>query len=382
MIALRGLTWEHTRGFDCMVAASDAYAKRAPGVRVDWEFRSLQAFAAAPLSDLVDRFDLLVIDHPHVPRAARDGVLARLDGAGWDGELETLAAQTVGRSHESYAHDGHQWGLASDAAAQVSAHRPDLIAEPPTTWDGVLQLAGEGRVLWPAKPIDAFSSLISIAGAFGGHPAATAGGFLEPTVFHATLEVMHRLADSVPAVNLSQNPIEVSEALAASERACYAPLLFGYSNYARAGYRGHRLAFRDVPAGPAGIAGSLLGGAGIAVSARSRNSAAAIAFAVWIASREAQCGVYFDAGGQPGNAAAWDDDRLNAATADFFHGTRATLEQAYLRPRSPNFPAFQDAMAPLVTAALRREITDEALQAELDRGTAQLLDSEPTRAGG
>ena len=62
--------------------------------------------------------------------------------------------------------------------------------------------------------------------------------------------------------------------------------------------------------------------------------------------------MYFDGGGQPGHAAAWDDDRLNAETWDFFRGTRATLEGAWVRPREVGFPDFQDEIAPLVTACL------------------------------
>ncbi len=308
-----------------------------------------------------------------MPTAARDGLLAPLDGGGHDDELADLAAHTVGRSHESYAHDGRQWALASDAAAQVSAHRPDLIADPPVTWEGVLELAREGRVLWPAKPIDAFSSLVTIAGSLGATPANAPGRFLEPEPFARALEIMHALADAVPPENLAQNPIEVAEALAASDRACYAPLMFGYTNYARAGYREHRLRYRDVPSGPAGLRGSLLGGAGVAVSARSREVDAARDFAFWVAGAEAQRGPYFDGGGQPGHAAAWEDDRLNALTDDFFRGTRATLEAAYLRPRTDGYLAFQDETSALVTAALRREIDDERLHCALDEAASRLL---------
>ena len=45
MINLRGMTWDHSRGFDPMVATSAAYAAAHPGVSITWEKRSLQAFA-------------------------------------------------------------------------------------------------------------------------------------------------------------------------------------------------------------------------------------------------------------------------------------------------------------------------------------------------
>jgi hypothetical protein len=94
--ALRGITWEHARGYGSVVAAADAYRSVRPDVEVAWEFRSLQAFADHPLERLVEQYDLLVIDHPHIPLAAEAGLLAALDGTGHDDELATLATQSVG----------------------------------------------------------------------------------------------------------------------------------------------------------------------------------------------------------------------------------------------------------------------------------------------
>jgi prolipoprotein diacylglyceryl transferase len=42
---LRGLTWEHERGFGSVVAAAQEYRSVAPDVEVRWEKRSLQSFA-------------------------------------------------------------------------------------------------------------------------------------------------------------------------------------------------------------------------------------------------------------------------------------------------------------------------------------------------
>lgn len=373
MTILRGITWEHSRGYDCMVASSAEYARHVADVEIRWEFRSLQQFADAPIETLAADYDLLVLDHPHIPLAAQLGALAPLDGAGFDDELAQLAAQSLGRSHESYAHNGHQYALASDAAAQVAVYRPDLIAEPPRDWDAVLALAREGRVLWPAKPIDAFSSLVTMAANNGHPPAAEPGSFLVEADAVPVLDRMHELAAHVPADNLLQNPIEIAEQLAGGDRWVYAPLAFGYTNYSRAGFRPGRLKYTDIPSGPMGVAGSLLGGAGIAVSATASDLHAARAFALWVASGETQRGVYFDAGGQPGNAAAWTDARLNHETLDFFSGTRATLEGAYLRPRFIGYIEFQDRVSPWVTAALRGELTDSELVRRMNDAAAELL---------
>jgi multiple sugar transport system substrate-binding protein len=372
MTTLRGMTWEHSRGYDCQVAASKEYAALT-GVEVQWDHRSLQAFADAPLSELAARYDLLVIDHPHVPLAATEGLLAPLDGAGHDDALAALAADAVGQSHASYAHAGHQWGLATDSATQVALHRPDLLAEAPTDWDGVLALADEGRVLWPAKPVDSWSSLCTIAANRGTPVNARSGEFLTAEEAAPVLDLLHRLADRVPAWCLAANPIEVAEALAVDDRFSYVPLAYGYTNYSRPGFRPRRLRYVDMPAGPRGVAGSQLGGAGIAVSARATDVDAARAYAVWLASPEVQTGVYYDAGGQPGYASAWEDERLNEDSWDFFRGTRTTLEGAWVRPRTAGFIEFQDTVSPWVTAALQREITDEQLLSRANGLAARLL---------
>jgi multiple sugar transport system substrate-binding protein len=366
------MTWEHARGYGSVVAAAEAYRAVRPGVEVQWEFRSLQAFADHPIDQLVDEYDLLVIDHPHIPLAAEQGLFAPLDGVGHDDELAVLATQSVGRSHESYQHLGHQWGLATDAAAQVAAFRPDLIDEPPRDWPAVLELAREGRVLWPAKPIDAFSSLVTVSANAGASPMSGDGTFLPERDALATLELLHELAALVPAVNLTWNPIQAADALAEGDRFAYSPLLFGYTNYSRDGFRAHRLRYIDIPSGPRGVSGSLLGGAGIAVSARSRHLVDAREHAFWLASAPVQRGVYFDGGGQPGNAVAWEDDRTNAETLDFFRGTRATLEGAYLRPRTAQYIELQDRLSPLVTQTLAGELTDGQCIARMNDLTESL----------
>ncbi|MGV8895222.1 MAG: extracellular solute-binding protein [Rhodoglobus sp.] len=368
---LRGITWEHDRGYGSVAASALAYRAVAPDVEVRWEFRSLQAFADQDLASLVADYDLLVIDHPHIPIAAEERLFLQLDGAGHDDELAELSRQSVGRSHESYSHLGHQWGLATDAAAQVAAYRPDLLAEPPRDWQGVLELAREGRVLWPFKPVDSYSSLITVAANNGTPPMTSAGVFLEDEAAAAALDLLRELASLVPADNAGFNPIEVADVLASGERYAYCPLLFGYTNYSRVGFRQNRLRFVDIPSGVNGVQGSLLGGAGIAVSSATQHPEQAIDYAFWLDSAGVQEGVYYDGGGQPGNAVAWESDRTNADSLDFFRGTRVTLDGAYLRPRFSGYIDFQNECSPLVTEALLGRISDAELIERLNAGVAR-----------
>ena len=117
--------------------------------------------------------------------------------------------------------------------------------------------------------------------------------------------------------------------MSSTDEIAYSPLLFGYSNYAQPGYRDHLLHFSTIPS----INGAILGGAGLALSSTCEHPAVAADYAAFVASAEAQRGMYFDQGGQPGYRGAWLDDRVNAASNDFFHATLPTLDGAVMRPR-------------------------------------------------
>ena len=343
-VRLRGITWDHERGRDSIVAASRAYADAGHDVEVEWESRSLQAFADQDLESLTRSYDLLVIDHPHIPQAAHAGMLAPLPA----GEVSDAF---VGRSEQSYRWQDAQYALAIDAAAQVAAYRPDLLPEPPRTWPEVLDLARTGVVLWPAKPIDAFASLFTLSSGLQGADAGRAG-FADPDAFAQAWDVLGRLRDLVPAECLAENPIQTADRLSESSRWAYAPLLYGYSNYARAGFREHVLRWTDIPEIDGQPRGSMLGGAGLAVSARTEHRPEAIAFATWVATGEVQSGVYARAGGQPGHVSAWTDAGIDELTGGFFAGTRRTLDLASLRPQHPDYMAVQDAACERVHSGL------------------------------
>ena len=59
LVELRGISWDHPRGHDCMVATAAAYGQDAPDVRITWNTRSLQDFADFPIQKLAETYDLL-----------------------------------------------------------------------------------------------------------------------------------------------------------------------------------------------------------------------------------------------------------------------------------------------------------------------------------
>lgn len=367
MTRLRGVGWAHTRAMGPLLVTAQVAADFDPALRIAWEPRSLFAFGQSHVDDLVDAYDLLVIDHPMIGFAVRRDLFVPLDEhlpADW---LAEQAAGSIGGSHESYAFEGHQWAAAIDAACQVAASRPDLLAEPPRTWDDVLALAREsGRVAVPLKPIDALSCFLLLCANQGQEPLRD-GRVVEERLGVHVLGQLRELAALVPAPCLAQNPIEVLSAMIGGDEIVYCPYVFGYSNYAREGYAPRRLAFHDIPAaGERGCAGSTLGGAGIAVSTRSAHVEEALAYVQRLASPECQRTTYVLAGGQPGHAAAWDDEVANRVTGGFFRDTRRTIDSAYVRPTHDGIADFQNAAATAVHAFLTEDGRAEAVLAELE----------------
>ncbi|NBU65362.1 MAG: carbohydrate ABC transporter substrate-binding protein, partial [Chloroflexia bacterium] len=49
---LRGIAWNHTRGYLPMVASAQRFQELHPDVEIVWEKRSLQAFADQPIQVL------------------------------------------------------------------------------------------------------------------------------------------------------------------------------------------------------------------------------------------------------------------------------------------------------------------------------------------
>ncbi|MDP5279815.1 carbohydrate ABC transporter substrate-binding protein [Sphingomonas sp. DG1-23] len=335
------MTWDHPRGYDPLVAASAEWRARG-GPEIAWDRRSLQDFESYPVEELARRYDLIVIDHPHVGQLAQHGCIAPIDTLVVPAELADIAARSIGGSYESYAWQGRQWALPIDAAAQVQAWVPGRLAAPLTRWSELAPLVAQRRVLLPLRPPHSLMALFTLSGMFGV-ALDIAGPDLFPAAAAAPLAALAELADALDPACFDMDPIAVLEAMAAPDAAiAVAPLIYGYVSYAVQGFRPTRIGFADLPAaGPAGPRGSVLGGTGIAVSALAADPEAAACFAVWVAGAEVQQGLYAAKGGQPAHACAWEAEAVNTPIADFCRATRATLDRAWLRPRHHGYMAFQ-----------------------------------------
>lgn len=348
MIELKGMTWNHARGYQPL-DASVPLAKEKFGIDVTWERRSLKDFGDVPIDQLADTYDLLIIDHPHVGLAASTNCLLPLDEYLDKATLEILAVQSAGQSHQSYEYEDHQWALAIDTATQVSVYRSDLMYSlPPRAWDNVIAFGQSLRltanhnnedlyIAIPLCPTDAMCSFLSLNASLRLTPQVDGKPFDKRTGEQA-LRILQQLREVAHPESVHWNPIQLLDYMSEQNDVVYCPLTFGYTNYAREGYRSHRLRFHDIP----NIKGALLGGTGFAVSSRCQYPEEAVAYGVWLCGAEVQSTFYVQQGGQPGNRIAWEDESANALTGNFFTDTLQTLKEAYLRPRHHGFVTFQE----------------------------------------
>ena len=344
---LRGITWNHSRGFVSVVATAQRFCEMRPEVEIVWEKRSLQEFADAPIQGLAEDYDLLVIDHPWAGYAAYSQVLVPLQEIIPVDFMADQAANSVGHSHPSYVFNGNQCALAIDAATPVASYRPDLLRrfglEKPQTWNDLLALARQGRVIMPAIEIDTLMNFYMLCATQGEPPFVDDDWAVSDEMSLRALEQLRELASLCPRDIFNWNPIAVYEALSRREDYVYCPFAYGYSNYSRAGYSDNVLIFDDmVDIGGHGRCQSTLGGTGLSISTGCKSVEVACEYAMFSASPIIQRTIFFENGGQPGHRGAWTDDEVNRRSSNYFRNTLPALDRAYLRPRFPGYLRFQD----------------------------------------
>jgi len=359
MQVIKGITWDHPRGYNSIVAATEACHQDDDGYRVEWDKRSLKNFGDAPLKELTDRYDLLIIDHPFVGEAHARGLLTPLDDILPTGFLQAQSILHVGLCYESYTYAGRQYALPVDAAAQFTAFNSRIIAKSdvPRSWSEYLELMRAKhvarQVLWPLCPTDLWCSFLTLAAQVAGITSQKVFNEegLNIEIASEALELLKRLTDDLVVECWDLNPIQTLELLSEPDHYSFSPLIFGYSSYSRKEL-GETLFTNAI-----GLKGqdptTLLGGAGIAVSSMSHFKIEIADYLKCIMSEDILAGPYFEAGGQPSLLSMWNSDVHNTTIADFFQNTLDTMNHAFVRPRVNGFHVFQVKAADLIHKRIR-----------------------------
>ena len=382
-VALRGITWNHSRALPPLVAAAQRFEETHPGVRIQWEKRTLHEFGHADLATLARNFDLLVIDHPMAGDAEATGSLLDLFPLLSSDDIRDIQEDSLGPCYSSYVYNGRLYALPIDAAAPAASLRPDLLQRnglnEPKSWSDVIELAQLGLARMPGFTADIFLNFIGLCVSRGSAVAADSEQLIDTEIGTQSLEQICELASLMPEEIYELNPIGLYERMASEDNIAYCPFAYTYSNYARDGFATYPLRFtnpvlldHDTPMR------TVLGGTGIAISANCKETSLAVEYGLFVAGRTCQRTLYGICGGQPARRSAWHDPLLNQITDDFFLRTKASIETAYVRPRYRGYVSLQESGGEAIVAYCKergnaRRTLDRlnALYRETLKGTAQ-----------
>jgi multiple sugar transport system substrate-binding protein len=269
--------------------------------------------------------------------------------------LRIQQEESIGESFGSYWYKNHCWALPVDAAAQVSAYRKDITDV--INWElpkdikklneAVAELPTKYSVGIPLCPTDLWCVFLTLCAQYSNGKVFFEDGIdLSAGVW--ALEQLRSWKSFLYEASFMMNPIEMLEFMSENDEIIYIPFTFGYTNYARKGWRNNLIHFCNAPRYNMEGKSSILGGAGLAISASTGHVKECLDFMQFILSVDIQKHDYYQNGGQPAHISAWTDEGNNSDCSGFFADTIDTMNHAFIRPRHQRFNLFQEKAADFV----------------------------------
>ncbi len=354
MVKLKGITWDHPRGYEPLRAVAKIWQEKT-GVEVAWDVRTLKEFGDCPIEKLITDYDFILIDHPYMGEAASNKLLIPVDTFLDKSFMDFQESQSVGPSFRSYEFAGHWWALPIDAASQVAAYRKDttdflgwkIPQDLKQLSEAASQLPAAYKIGVPLCATDIWCVFLSLCAQYAEEKVFNEDGVVVETGRWA-LEQIRSWKLFLHKDSFKMNPIQMLEHMSIADDIVYIPFTFGYTNYARKKWQNKRIYFCDVPMYGQGGKSSILGGAGLAISAQTKELGESLSFLKFILAADIQKIAYYQNGGQPAHLDAWLDKDNNEDCFGFFSDTLLTMEHAYVRPRIKGFNRFQESAADLI----------------------------------
>jgi hypothetical protein len=143
-------------------ALAEAFARTAAGrdVALGWTVQPRGEFDSTSVAENAERYDVMIIDHPHVIEAATAGALAPIE-IGRDDHY-------IGPCQASYRWQGRQWAVPVDASSHMAAYREDRVNPPPRTWTQLFEQAEHGaRFGVPLRGVHGLMALLTLLASMG-----------------------------------------------------------------------------------------------------------------------------------------------------------------------------------------------------------------------
>jgi multiple sugar transport system substrate-binding protein len=373
MIELRGIAWDHPRGYEPLIAASEQFEICNPTVSIRWDVRSLKEFGDMPIEDLIERYDLITIDHPYMGQADENGLLLKLEEHLSQDRINKLEAESLGQCFDIYRYNGHMYAMPIDAAALVASYRKDLVMSAglslPNTQDELKsfykKLPAGFSVAWALCPTDIWCAFLTLCAQQSGRDF-TAGKQIDMKVGAAVIDELKFHLEFLHPDSMKWNPVQILNKMGNEDEIIYSPYLFGYTNYARKGYTKNLVHFTNSPVGVQKNISTIMGGVGLAVSALTKNPSIAANFVGYVSEANIQAGIFTQNGGQPANKLAWQSAENNQLCNNFFSDTMWTIENAYIRPQHPGWNHFQERGADIIHEGILKNTSSDQVMRQLN----------------
>ena len=369
-VRLRGMTWDHRRAIDPLLATQAMFAARHPGIEIEWSSRPLHGFEFTPVAELAREYDMIILDHPFCGDIAASKCLLPLD--------EVLTAEDrsafVGPSLGTYVYAGGIWALPMDAACQVAVSRPDLMARldatAPADWAAMIDLGRRAarhglKLAIGLRGVHSLMTFFTLCANLE-KPCTTSPDqpFADLATARMALSHLRELLALCPAEALDWNSIALHDVMVARDDLLFCPAVYCYATYAEADQR-RPLRFHDFP-GSRGWHGSTIGGTGLGISAHCRHPEAALTYARFAATAAAQAAFAVNHG-QPARLDCWQDAAIDARFRGCYSNTLRTMEGCWIRPRFAGYLGFQAKAGDIIEQHLRGAIGEADLIDRLQR---------------
>ncbi|TWO34627.1 extracellular solute-binding protein [Seonamhaeicola sediminis] len=373
MIELKGIAWDHPRGYEPLIATSKAFQDNNPNVNITWKVRSLKEFGDTPIEDLIENFDVITIDHPYMGQAHKNGLLLPLEDYLKTEELNALKQQALGKCFDIYNYEKHVYATPIDAAALVASYRKDIIVslglDLPKNQEELKAFYNKlplgFSIAWALCPTDIWCTFLTLCAQYFGSGFIQNNEINSKVGINALDELKFHVELSHPQ-SLNWNPIQILDNMGEENSIVYSPYLFGYTNYSRKDYTKKLVNFTNSPTGKQKNIATIMGGVGLAVSALTKHPEIASKYVNYVASAEVQEGVFTENGGQPASKNAWESKVNNVLCNDFFKDTKWTIENAYIRPQHPGWNAFQEQGADIIHEGILKDTSSEIIMNRLN----------------
>lgn len=373
MIELKGIAWDHPRGYEPLIAAAEEFKKNNPEVSIKWDVRSLKEFGDMPIESLIERYDLITIDHPYMGQADKNGLLLKLEQHLSPEVIKKLEDESLGQCFNIYHYNKHMYATPIDAAALVASYRKDLIAEIGVILPNSHQelkrfyknLPANYKVAWALCPTDIWCTFLSLCAQNAGRSFINEK-HIDSKVGADVIDELKSHLEYLHPESMNWNPIQILDRMGKEDEIVYSPYLFGYTNYSRAGYTKNLVHFANSPVGQQENISTIMGGVGLAVSALTKHPGVAAKYAGYAAAAEIQEGIFTRNGGQPANKLAWQSADNDKLCTNFFKDTMWTIENAYIRPQHPGWNHFQEQGADIIHEGILKDTNSNQIMRQLN----------------